>query len=85
MRRVVAAWRTGDAAAIDAIMNESMDDAPALYARMLTDRNAAWVPQIEQLLRGADDVLVVVGAAHLVGEHSVVEMLRQRGHTVEQL
>jgi uncharacterized protein YbaP (TraB family) len=85
MRRVVAAWRAGDAAAIDAIMNESMDDAPALYARMLTDRNAAWVPQIEQLLRGADDVLVVVGAAHLVGEHSVVEMLRQRGHTVEQL
>jgi uncharacterized protein YbaP (TraB family) len=66
-------------------MNESMDDAPALYARMLTDRNAAWVPQIEQMLRGADDVLVVVGAAHLVGENSVVEMLRQRGYAVEQL
>jgi uncharacterized protein YbaP (TraB family) len=85
MRRVVAAWRAGDAAGIDAIMNESMDDAPALYARMLTDRNAAWVPQIELLLRGADDVLVVVGAAHLVGENSVVEMLRQRGYAVEQL
>lgn len=85
MRRIVAAWRAGDAAAIDAIMNESMDEAPALYTRMLTDRNAAWVPQIEQLLRGADDVLVVVGAAHLVGEHSVVEMLRQRGYAVEQL
>jgi uncharacterized protein len=85
MRRVVAAWRAGDAAAIDAIMNESMDEAPALYARMLTDRNAAWVPQIEQMLRGADDVLVVVGAAHLVGENSVVEMLRQRGYAVEQL
>lgn len=85
MRRVVAAWRVGDAAGIDAIMNESMDEAPALYARMLTDRNAAWVPQIEQLLRGADDVLVVVGAAHLVGDNSVVEMLRQRGYAVEQL
>ncbi|HEX6373590.1 MAG TPA: TraB/GumN family protein [Longimicrobium sp.] len=85
MRRVVAAWRAGDAEAIDAIMNESMDDAPALYARMLTDRNAAWVPQIEQMLRGSDDVLVVVGAAHLVGDQSVVSMLRQRGYTVEQL
>lgn len=85
MRQIIAAWRAGDAAAIDAIMNESMDDSPALYARMLTDRNAAWVPQIEQLLRGSDDVLVVVGAAHLVGEQSVVEMLRQRGHRVEQL
>lgn len=85
MRRVVAAWRAGDAEAIDAIMNESMDESPALYARMLTDRNAAWVPQIEQMLRGGDDVLVVVGAAHLVGDDSVVQMLRQRGYTVEQL
>ncbi|HEX2079670.1 MAG TPA: TraB/GumN family protein [Longimicrobium sp.] len=85
MREIVAAWRAGDAARIDAIMNESMDDSPALYARMLTDRNAAWVPQIEALLRGRDDVLVVVGAAHLVGEQSVVSMLRQRGYTVEQL
>lgn len=85
MRRVVAAWRAGDAEAIDAIMNESMDESPALYARMLTDRNAAWVPQIEQMLRGGDDVLVVVGAAHLVGDDSVVEMLRQRGYKVEQL
>jgi uncharacterized protein YbaP (TraB family) len=85
MRQIVAAWRAGDAARIDAIMNESLDESPALYARMLTDRNAAWVPQIEQLLRGADDVLVVVGAAHLVGEQSVVQMLRQRGYTVEQL
>ncbi len=85
MQQIVAAWRAGDAARIDAIMNESMDDSPALYARMLTDRNAAWVPQIEALLRGRDDVLVVVGAAHLVGEQSVVSMLRQRGYTVEQL
>lgn len=85
MQQIVAAWRAGDAARIDAIMNESMDESPALYARMLTDRNAAWVPQIEALLRGRDDVLVVVGAAHLVGEQSVVSMLRQRGYTVEQL
>jgi uncharacterized protein len=85
MRQIVAAWRAGDAQGIDAIMNESLDESPALYARLLTDRNAAWVPQIEQMLRGSDDVLVVVGTAHLVGEHSVVEMLRQRGYTVEQL
>lgn len=85
MEQIIGAWRAGDAAAIDAIMNESMVDSPALFARMLTDRNAAWVPQIEQLLRGSDDVLVVVGAAHLVGEQSVVEMLRRRGYTVDQL
>jgi len=85
MDGMVAAWRAGDAATIDGLMNGSMGRYPQLYTTMLTDRNAAWVPQIEQLLRGTDDVLVVVGAAHLVGEHSVVAMLRQRGYAVDQL
>jgi uncharacterized protein YbaP (TraB family) len=85
MGKMVSAWRAGDAAAIDALMNGSMGRYPQLYAKMLTDRNAAWVPQIEQLLRGQDDVLVVVGAAHLVGDESVVAMLRERGYTVDQL
>lgn len=85
MGRMVEAWRTGDAAGMDALMNSSMGESPELYDRMLTDRNAAWIPQIEQLIRGGDDVLVVVGAAHLVGDRSVVAMLRQRGYRVEQL
>lgn len=85
MRKVMAAWRSGDAAGIDALMNSTMGRYPQLYAKMLTDRNTAWIPQIEQLLRGRDDVLVVVGAAHLVGDESVVSMLRERGYRVEQL
>lgn len=85
MGGLVAAWRAGDTAAMDSLMNGSMGQYPELYDRMLTDRNAAWVPQIEQLLRGTDDVLVVVGAAHLVGDESVVAMLRERGYTVDQI
>lgn len=82
---ILDAWRTGDAVALDSIISHSLDDSPELFARMLTDRNAAWVPRIEAMLRGTDDVLVVVGAAHLVGEQGVVSMLRERGFTVEQL
>jgi len=85
MSGMVQAWRAGDVAAMDSMMNGSMGRYPELYDRMLTDRNAAWVPQIEQLLRGTDDVLVVVGAGHLVGDDSVVAMLRQRGYTVDQI
>jgi uncharacterized protein len=85
MAEMVRAWRGGDADALDRLMSESMGEYPQLHARMLTERNAAWVPQIETLLRGPDDVLVVVGAAHLVGDDSVVAMLRARGYTVEQI
>jgi uncharacterized protein YbaP (TraB family) len=31
------------------------------------------------------NLLVVVGAAHLVGNKGVIEMLRQKGYVVEQL
>jgi uncharacterized protein YbaP (TraB family) len=48
------------------------------------DRNRAWVEQLGKLLDDRDDYLVVVGALHLVGRHSVVELLRRRGYTVTQ-
>jgi hypothetical protein len=36
------------------------------------------------LLDDRDDYLVVVGALHLVGRDSVVELLRKRGYEVVQ-
>ncbi len=36
------------------------------------------------MLAGKDDILVIVGAAHLVGRDGVVELLRSRGYRVEQ-
>ena len=77
-------WLAGDAMHLDSLMN-SENDAPGARALILTDRNARWVPQIEQMLKGKDDVLVVVGAAHLVGKQGVVELLKAKGYTVEQL
>jgi uncharacterized protein YbaP (TraB family) len=42
------------------------------------------VEQLAGLLDDRDDYLVVVGALHLVGRNSVVDLLRQRGHHVTQ-
>ena len=73
---LVSAWERGDEAALEAYA-EDLPDA------VLGVRNARWVPQIEDMLAlDGQDVLVVVGAAHLVGDDSVVAMLRARGHTV---
>jgi len=51
---------------------------------MVSDRNHAWMPQIEELLSGDREAIVVVGSAHLVGEEGVVNLLREKGYTVEQ-
>lgn len=79
------AWQTGDAAALDRLLNRGLKDCPSLFAALVTNRNRSWMPKIEQLLQGQDDALVVVGAAHLVGKQGVVEMLRAKGYTVQQM
>ena len=83
---LVAAWEAGDAEALAAIVASGLGASTVMRRRLLTDRNARWLPQIEALLaRDGEDALVVVGAGHLVGPGSVVEMLRARGLAVMRM
>ena len=64
---------------------ESFKDYPELLNQLIVQRNKNWVPKIEEFLNHKGNVLVVVGAAHLIGNRGVIEMLRQKGYVVEQL
>jgi uncharacterized protein YbaP (TraB family) len=79
---LVGAWQAGDTEALARMLSEEFDDFPELYRPLTEDRNRAWVEQLDGLLDDRDDYLVVVGALHLVGRNSVVDLLRQRGYTV---
>lgn len=81
---LLTAWRTGDEAGLEKILNEASRDEPELMRRFTADRNVRWVPTIETLARGTNDAVVVVGAGHLVGTDSLVDLLRQRGWRVTQ-
>ena len=59
---VVTAWRSGDAAKLAALLSDEYKSFPNLYRALVTERNKRWVPQIEKLLHGNQDVFVVVGA-----------------------
>jgi uncharacterized protein YbaP (TraB family) len=81
---ITAAWRRGDASVLADLLTEGFEDAPGLYESIVVDRNAAWQETIEDLLRGDDPAIVVVGALHLVGEEGLVTRLRRAGYTVTQ-
>jgi uncharacterized protein len=81
---LVGAWQAGDTDALARMLSDEFDDFPELYRPLTEDRNRAWVEQLDDLLDDRDDYLVVVGALHLVGRNSVVDLLRQRGYTVTQ-
>ncbi len=84
--RLFNAWKHGDEAGLNAEMNKfDAENDPALYQRLLVDRNAKWVPQIEQILAGKGTVFVAVGGGHLVGKDSVIAMLKARGITAEKV
>jgi uncharacterized protein len=82
------AWRNGDEKAIEKLfVSETRDKYPEFYKGLLLTRNNSWMAKLESLLKenDKDDALVVVGAAHLVGEDSVVTLLKNKGYKVERI
>lgn len=83
--RLLAAWRNGDDRELEALLAEAYAGMPQLYESLVHRRNADWVPRVRALLEGSDDVLVVVGALHLVGERGLVALLAREGLRVERV
>jgi uncharacterized protein YbaP (TraB family) len=79
------AWLAGNTVKLDSLLNKSKAETPTIYSKVVVERNRSWIPKIDAMLQGTDDALVVVGAAHLVGKDGVVELLKAKGYTIEQL
>ena len=82
---IVNAWTAGDTGALENSLLEGLDKAPRLYDALLVQRNRNWVEPIAALRDEPGNHLVVVGAMHLVGEDSVLEMLSEAGVKSRQL
>ena len=52
---------------------------------LLDKRNRNWLPQIESMMVSKQTIFVTVGAAHLVGPGSVLDMLCVRGWKVQRI
>jgi len=85
LQQVLVAWRHGDAPKLAALLSREYRAFPALYQPLVTARNQRWLPQIERLLSGQQNCLVVVGSLHLVGAGGLLELLRKDGFTPVQM
>jgi hypothetical protein len=52
---------------------------------LIRQRNANWSKWIEQRMAQPGAVMIAVGAGHLAGRDSVVEMLKKDGYKVQRL
>lgn len=82
---MINAWKSGDSDKLASMVKAEFEGYPEVYARMLVERNQKWAEHIEGLSGQDGNSLVVVGAAHLVGDDSLLELLETKGFTVEQL
>jgi uncharacterized protein len=85
MAKLVNAWETGDVAVLDQMVNQNKEADREGHEALFSRRNARWLPEIERLAHENGNILVVVGAGHLVGADGVVALLRHAGYSVEQL
>ena len=85
MTNLVRAWRNGELESLQADLMQDFEEFPGLYDRLVVDRNTAWAEALETFATHDTVYGVVVGALHLVGDDSVLEMLRDRGFTISRL
>lgn len=83
--RIVRSWGSGDVQSLEEVLLSGMRGYPEVHQKIIVDRNQRWLPQVEKMLEESETTLVVVGAAHLVGKQGLIELLKARGYTVEQL
>lgn len=85
VENVLAAWRTGDVDTVERLLLQDLRKDPEMYQRLLVERNRNWLPKLEALFNRRGRALVIVGAAHLVGPDGLLQTLKSKGYTIEQL
>ena len=77
-------WKKGDVDNLYAILFKSFKDYPQIENRLLRRRNMDWVKKIEKMMSEDKNILIIVGAGHLIGPGSVVALLKEKGYRVKQ-
>ncbi|MCA9730835.1 MAG: TraB/GumN family protein [Deferribacteres bacterium] len=85
MTKMLHAWEKGKNNELQQLLSKGFNGFPQLYDRLLVERNKTWVPKIEDLLSEGKKYFIVVGAGHLTGNDSVVQLLKARGIKTKKL
>ncbi len=84
---LIDAWQRGDLAAIEReIFSRRRDpSAAAFFEAIYFARNRSLAAGVAQLVEQGGRSFVAIGAAHMVGEPGIPQLLRERGYRVERV
>jgi uncharacterized protein len=85
---LVEAWKSGAAESMESTVTKSFTDDRRfypIYEKLIYKRNRNMASKIEGYLKTKGTYFVVVGAAHLIGDRGIIQLLKEKGYSVEQL
>jgi uncharacterized protein len=82
---MLAAWVRGDVRAIAESFNRDLSASPELQEALIKQRNANWSKWIEQRMTQPGAIMIAVGAGHLAGRDSVIDLLQRDGYRVRRV
>ena len=82
---MLGAWARGDVAAVARSFNRDLANSPELKQALIRQRNLNWSHWIERRMGQPGTILIAVGAGHLAGDDSLVDMLRREGLKVRRI
>ena len=78
-------WSRGDVKGIARTFDHDLSTSPEMRDLLIRQRNANWSKWIEKRMTQPGEVMIAVGAGHLAGPHSVLEMLRKDGYKIQRV
>jgi uncharacterized protein YbaP (TraB family) len=79
------AWARGDVKGIARTFDKDLSGSPELRDSLIRQRNSNWSKWIENRMAQPGEVLIAVGAGHLAGPNSVLEMLQKDGYKIKRV
>ena len=90
LNNMIALWASGDESIGDTAQEElafTLMGKKELYEEyknaLIVERNISMADFAEDTLESGEEVFICVGAAHVVGEGAMADLLEERGYTVE--
>jgi len=86
--KLVDAWKSGAVEKMESTITKSLAEDRrfyTIYDKLIYKRNRNMAQKIEGYLKTNGTYFVVIGAAHLLGDKGIIQLLKDRGYSVEQL
>lgn len=84
-RGMLSAWVRGDVPRIALTFNRDLSASPEIANALIARRNANWSRWVERRMAQPGSIMIAVGAGHLAGRGSVVDLLQRDGYKVRRV